>query len=345
MRLYFTLIASLISFSLFSQWQGETDKYQILNDSLQLNDTIAGSAFLSYPLDIVDSAQWEFSVRLDFNPSSSNYALVYLKSEQAELSGNAYYVKIGGTNDEVSLFRQDGNKQSYEKIIDGVDERVDVSNVVMRVRVKFDQGVWELYSQKEGEAFQLEGTVEDNTYYLSSYFGVYAYYTKTRSKLISFYDFDWRGNAYQDTDAPRLDSLQVLTQNTLLFYFNEPLAAASFSYQDQAAESVTIDRNQVHISFANSFVHNDTFLVDFSVRDSVGNVNSSVANAYYKPFEVVFVDMISADSLMIEFNREPFAISEDNILLDQVHPQSLEFKNGQCFAVFETPFRERENYL
>ncbi|HBQ58873.1 MAG TPA: hypothetical protein DD671_04420, partial [Balneolaceae bacterium] len=96
-------------------WTGDTGEFIILDDSgnnlLQLNDTDASNS--STQLRTASAAAyggWEFYLQMDFNPSSSNYADVYLISDQEDLldDHNGYFVRIGGTADEVSLFRQDG---------------------------------------------------------------------------------------------------------------------------------------------------------------------------------------------------------------------------------------------
>ncbi|MEM9023108.1 MAG: hypothetical protein AAGB22_05170, partial [Bacteroidota bacterium] len=118
-------------------WDGDTAKFEVdgLNqlhlDAVPVTDV----AYLSTPSASINNATWEFFLRMDFNPSSSNQALVYLVSDQADLNGplNGYLVRIGGTEDEISLFRQDGATQV--EIIDGTDDKVDVSQVNVRVQV------------------------------------------------------------------------------------------------------------------------------------------------------------------------------------------------------------------
>lgn len=341
MRLFIFFLAALWSNGIIAQWQGDTGKYLIFNDSLQLNDSIAGNAFLSYPLDIVDNAQWEFTVFLGFNPSSSNYAKVYLKSERADLQGNGYFVKIGDTNDEISLFRQDGSILSNEKIIDGADDRVDLSAVQVRIKVNYEHGLWSLYSHLDNDDYQLEGTVRDSTYFLSSYFGVYSNYTKTRAKLISFSQFLWAGNAYEDTDPPRLDSALVLTKNSMQFYFNEHLDTATFTYQNTPASVINMEGNKVLVQFANNFPLRDTFNIQYRVRDSANNSLEDDAKAYYTPFEVLFAQLLSPDSLAFNLNKPASVISPSNIMLDNRVPNVVKAYNDGYLAVFESPLPER----
>ncbi len=62
-------------------WVGLEEWFTIdeVRQSLQLNAPAeAGSAWLFTPSSSMENAQWQFSFRMGFNPSSSNYAQVYL---------------------------------------------------------------------------------------------------------------------------------------------------------------------------------------------------------------------------------------------------------------------------
>ncbi|MGB0368548.1 MAG: hypothetical protein ACPGD8_04030, partial [Flavobacteriales bacterium] len=63
-------------------WTGETTKFEVDgNQKLHLNaPSESDTAYLSTPSQAIDDATWEFLVELDFNPSSSNVARVYLAS-------------------------------------------------------------------------------------------------------------------------------------------------------------------------------------------------------------------------------------------------------------------------
>ena len=96
-------------------WTGETEKFTInTKEGVHLNDPQedAGTAYITIPSSSVRSTRWEFGVRLTFNPSANNYARFYLASSSEILSGdlNGYYIQIGGTKDNVALYRQNGNQ-------------------------------------------------------------------------------------------------------------------------------------------------------------------------------------------------------------------------------------------
>ncbi|MCK4678937.1 MAG: lamin tail domain-containing protein, partial [Bacteroidales bacterium] len=91
-------------------WLGDISSFIINSDKqLQLNAEDAGSRTLIIPSSISDSMEWLFWIRLAFNPSSNNYARVYLASDEADLSGplNGYYLQFGesGSGDAIELFK------------------------------------------------------------------------------------------------------------------------------------------------------------------------------------------------------------------------------------------------
>lgn len=181
-------------------WSG-SDKFGVFAGELKLQATAAsGNAYLSTASQAIDDATWEFTVRLEFNPSSSNYARVYLTSDKADLSEplNGYYVLIGGGDDEISLFSQSATTTT--KIIAGKPGRVSLSVVVVRIKVTRDnKGKWLLFSDVgvTGEYIS-EGEVSDTTNPLSSFAGVYCVYTATRSDKFFFDDFIITGKPWID---------------------------------------------------------------------------------------------------------------------------------------------------
>lgn len=183
-------------------WSGNDSKFVASSGRLQLQAPAeTGTAFLVTASEAISNASWEFTVHLAFNPSGSNYTRVYLASDQPDLNGmlNGYYVLIGGTPDEVSLYRQTGT--THRKIIDGMDKRLDLSTVDVSVKVtRDDNGNWELYSDVAvtGE-YILEGIVNDGVHTSAGYFGLYCVYTSTRSTMFSFDNFVVTG-------APHIDN-------------------------------------------------------------------------------------------------------------------------------------------
>lgn len=199
-------------FTLNPPWTGTLTKFTVNAGQLRLQaPPVTDKAYLSTNSEAVNDAVWEFSVKLKFNPSSSNFVQVYVTSDQQDLAGslNGYFVKIGDTPDEVSLYRQTGTTRT--KIIDGLDGRVNADSVLIRVRVTRDgTGTWGLYSDVGiTGTYAPEGTATDISHPASVYFGVYCSYTSTRSSHFYFDDFIVTGNPYTPPPAANFKDVIV----------------------------------------------------------------------------------------------------------------------------------------
>ncbi len=214
-------------------WSGDTSNF-IVNPQNQLQllaPAQKDQSYLAVRSEIISSASWIFYVKLDFNPSSSNYMDIYLVSDSENLKGplNGYFVRIGNSQDEVSLYKQTGDKSEVEKIIDGMDDRVDLSIVEIIIKVtKSPANKWEvLIDQDLDSNFISEGIAIDSTHFFSKYFGVLCNYTSTRSTKFFFDDLAITGEAYIDNDPPQIDTIFALSDSSLVIKFNERLSESS----------------------------------------------------------------------------------------------------------------------
>ena len=112
-------------FSLAPTWTGDDSVYTIAdvagNFQLRSNKLLTNSSFyLATASTLSTDTQWEFVVNLNLNTSSANYSDIYLTADQSNLlspSLSGYFVRIGGTTDEISLYRKVAGVST--KIIDG----------------------------------------------------------------------------------------------------------------------------------------------------------------------------------------------------------------------------------
>ncbi len=210
-------------------WAGDTPDF-IVNAAQQLQTNgaaVAATKTLAAPSRVSGAATWEFWANLKFGTSAANHADVYLTSDSASLTGQnqGYFVRLGGTPDEVSLFRK--NRASSTLVIDGTDGLLaSTSNNVVRVRVTRDTaGNWTLGADiAGGTTYAPQGTARDTTYAASRWFGVVARYTQ--SNALKFYFDDFR---IIDTAPPAIRRLTVLTGTTLRLQLDEPVTSASAS--------------------------------------------------------------------------------------------------------------------
>lgn len=172
-------------------WTGNDSKFVVSSGALKLRaPAVEDIAYLVTPSEALQDATWEFSVRFEFNPSSSNYARIYLVSDQPDLSSslNGYFVIVGGAQDEISLYQQTGTTRS--KIIDGVDGRLNLAAPTVRVKVSRDgAGNWALFSDAGiTGTYSPEGTTNDVAHLSSGFVGIFCAYTSTRSDKFFFDD-------------------------------------------------------------------------------------------------------------------------------------------------------------
>lgn len=291
-------------------WDGDTARFDVNgSNELWLNaPAVADTAVLYTSSASISNATWEFLVKLSFNPSSSNYTNVYLVADNPNLKGpvNGYFVKVGNTADEVSLYRQDGNAQTM--IINGRDKSVNTTSVNVRVKVTRDSvGNWNLMNDTTGGTTYIsEGTIQDQTYLQSAFFGVYCMYTSTRSNKMFFDDFNVTGQAFVDTIKPVVDSVKVISTNQLDVYFSEfvdmttsqgagnyvannGLGSSSGAVRDGA------DSSLVHLTFGSPFVNGQPYMLTVSnVKDLPGNVmvTQNIPFLYFIPDTAQFGDVV-----------------------------------------------------
>jgi hypothetical protein len=95
-------------------WTGTTSNFLVnSNGQLQSKATTTSISSLFTPSEAFDDASWECWVKMNLNPSSNNNMSVYIVSDLADITNGCYgyFVQIGGSPDEVSLFVQKGTKK------------------------------------------------------------------------------------------------------------------------------------------------------------------------------------------------------------------------------------------
>lgn len=223
------------------QWLGHLDKFSIGDGVLQLNDSSPGSSntqyiYTSAPTSNTVETVWQFWVRLTFDPSTSNFAEIYLVSDQTnfEENLNGYFVKIGGisgADDAIELYKQEGN--SKKLLIAGTKGTVATSPVLAAVRVvRTPDNQWELWTDYSGgDNFQMEGIANDDTPLLGTYFGIVCHYTSSRSSNF-FFDNIFINPIIIDEQSPKLLEALAVNNTLIQLKFDESLAEASIIPQN-----------------------------------------------------------------------------------------------------------------
>jgi len=263
-------------------WVGTTSNF-IVNGSLQLQSNAGGAStsFLFTPSEAIENASWECWVKMTSSTSQYNYAVIYLTSDKNDNPAvcNGYYVQVGGTTDEVSLFVQEGTKKT--KIIDGTDGRTGGNPVELRVKVTRDaDGNFKLYSKFASESdYVLEGSTQNNVITSSSYFGLMFVNPALARLAYYFDDIVVSGTKAQDKEAPVWAGLSIEQPNKLKLSFSEPMdfSSAAFSV-DQGMGSPTSqvysdDKTTLELIFATDFEKGKLYTLQTTgLSDLAGNV-------------------------------------------------------------------------
>jgi hypothetical protein len=328
-------------------WGGETDKFTVnASNELQLFDeSESGNAYLSTQSEAIENASWEFLVKLDFNSSDQNFTEIYVSSNTSDLSGNVdgYFVRIGYSDDEVSLYKQSGTSKT--KIIDGIDDRLNTSAVNVRVKLTRDDiGNWTLFSDTLGGTdYVTEGTVFDDTHVSSFYFGVKCTFTSTRWDKIFFDEFI----VIEDNTPPELLSASIVDTNKLEVTFSEPcnlattLNAANYNINNgigipDDVIQVGTSYSKVQLTYSTTTFSNILYtLVAENISDLLGNVNPSSqidfqdnVNPEFESFEI-----INDTAIQMNFSEPMDATSSLDPMNYQINggignPDALDFVEG-----------------
>jgi len=263
-------------------WTGTTSNFTV-NSSFQLQSQApsASTSFLFTPSEAIDNAVWECWVKINFNPSVYNYACIYLISDKNDVSGglNGYYVQIGGSKKEVSLYLQQGTIKT--KIIDGADNRTDANSLEIRVKVTRNaQGNFILSSKKANEAdFVQEGSAINSVVKSSLYFGVMFVNSSANGSAYYFDDIVVTGDKAVDKEAPKWTTFTLEQPNKLKLGFSEPidLTHAAFSVDKEigipSSQIMSDDKTSVILNFIKEFQKGVIYNLHVSgVSDLSGNL-------------------------------------------------------------------------
>ena len=212
-------------------WTGDAASFQVVNQQLQSNGPAVTSTtpiILGTPCQANTGTVWEFWANLKFATSSGNLADVWLMSTQADFRStntNGYFVRLGGTDDEVSLFRKDSAKTAV-LVIDGQNGTLaSTTNNLVRVRVtRTTANRWTLERDfTGGRTFVAEvAQPVDATHQRSVAFGVSLLYSSANFNKFAFDDF-----AVTDATAPLLVRAAPVDARQVDLLFNEPVSAAT----------------------------------------------------------------------------------------------------------------------
>lgn len=297
-------------------WTGNTADWTV-NNALQLqsNNSLANSTFyLSTASAMATTAQWVFYCQMAFNPSSANYVDVYLTASAGDLTASSttgYFVRIGNTDDEISLYRKEAG--AVVKIIDGINGILNSSNNMMKIKVTRNAANQWILSRDlsgTGNNYFSEGVVTDAGFLTSAFFGIVVKQSTASFFQRHFFD-DFEVKTFvPDVTPPAILSTTATSSVTVDILFNEPVEKGSSEVRSNyivnngigmpvTAIQDAINTALVHLVFNSSFINGTHYQLAINgVADYSGNaISNGIASfSFYnaKQYDIV-IDEIMAD--------------------------------------------------
>ena len=304
-----------------------SNDFVIASGQLQSNNTVASSSFyISTPSTTSSNAQWEFFVNLKFATSGSNYVDAFLMANNANLLSptlSGYFVRIGNTNDDVSLYKMVSGAASI--LIDGVNTSVaSSSNNLIKIKVTrntADQFTLERDMTGTGNNYVAEGNITDATFSSSTHFGFLIKQSTASFFQKHFFDDIYVGPIVVDQTPPTISQISALSSNQLDVLFNENIDATTAQNINNyfvsngvgIAQIASLDLQNsklVHLTFTNSFVNGFQHTLTINnVQDAFGNACSNLIGTFtYLIFATPNYKDIILTEIMADVNPVPVGI-------------------------------------
>lgn len=296
------------------QWVGDSAAFVIDTGRLRSASSTPDHRFYLATQNNLAYADWAFRVKLDFSTSSLNYVDVYLLSSNenpAQPGNTGYFVRLGFTQDEVSLYRKDASGEV--KIIDGVDGSLAGSSNELVVRLSRSPANRFMLFRDIGPTgnFFAEGSVVDANYTSTEFFSFLVRQGSSSFFQKHYFDDVLIESFHPDTLPPAILNIATTSANKLDLEFSEPvepvtaLSPANYTVTGSVglASSVSADPFNpalFHLQFFNNFPEREELRLSATgITDLSGNPLSS--SGY--PF--VFFTPVFGDVLIHEIMADP----------------------------------------
>jgi len=302
------------NFTMDPVWIGDSAFFAVEDGWLHsAGPELTSTLSLSTALPLVPVQEWRVRLRLDFDPSSSNYARIYLVSDQSDLEAalNGYFLQLGEASatesDSLDLFRQDG--LALVKVLTSVFPCIgSASSNEADIQVFRDStGMWQLWADcDQTGTYVFGGSASDVLHAPTGWFGFYARYSTASRATGFFLDNVYAGSEIIDSIAPELLALTPLSDRSLLLDFSEAVdpesAAITAAYQVNnglgnpawAARLAEVS-TQVELEFALPFLNGVPHMLAVSgVKDLRGNIMAPTTLDFL-PYRVQALDVVISE--------------------------------------------------
>lgn len=278
-------------------WSGNAADWTIVSGQLRSNGPAVTptTIYLSTPSTAAMNTQWEFFVNPKCATSSGNYMIVTLMSDQADITGsyNGYYVMIGNTADDISLYRKDGATATI--LIDGTNSTISSStNNPYSIKIVRDAADnWTLFIDNTGTGtnYITDGTVVDATYSTSSFFGVLCTYSASNNQKY-FFDNFYAGPIIVDNTPPAIISASTISSTEVDLLFDENVeqttaeTISNYVVNNSIGNATVASRDAtnnklVHLTFGTAFTSGQNYILTATnVQDLTGNAITTATASF-----------------------------------------------------------------
>ncbi|MFN5417070.1 MAG: lamin tail domain-containing protein [Flavobacteriia bacterium] len=302
-------------------WLGDDSVFVVADDGgnlkLRSNKIIANSTFyLSTANALVTNTQFEFSLKLAFSTSSTNYVDIYVNADQSDLLSatlNGYFVRVGETTDEVSFWKMINGTPT--KIIDGIDGSLGSSSNLKIKVICSATNDWSLERDLTGtgSSYVLEGSVNNSELVTSSFFGI-----KIRQSTASFFQKHFLDNVYVgpiilDVTPPSIVSATVIDANNFDVLFSESVDQTSaenlVNYSINPSLGITnatrdaVNFSLVHINTSSALINGTNYTL---TATNISDLNANIMLTGNTIFSLLVGETPSeGDVIITEFFCDP----------------------------------------
>jgi hypothetical protein len=288
-------------------WIGDESHFEIdtLNQ-LHLNaPSQTANSILCFKSSLLENTLWEISLKMDFNPSSSNYLEWYILANDSLLDTNndAYFLRIGGTEDQLILYKKEGDETT--ELISSSNGIVNTNLIEIRLKVERKiGGVFTVWADLgNNNSWSLIGTTIDLSELNALYSGINCKYTSTRSDKFYFDNFKINGQAFIDSISPQLMNIELINSSNILLEFNTNEILEFNNQQFEILPNLsypnnfTQTENLVQLNFDNRLPINEVFQLKISaISDSIGNyMNDTIIDLYlqeHQQFDLIINELM-----------------------------------------------------
>jgi len=341
------------------EWTGDLDDFTFVQENgntlLQLDTESDPSRTQIRTVSTTAYGAWEFFFRQP-TYSSLNRIYVFLTADREDLNRldgsqvNGYAIHTG--NGRVDLVRVDGGN---DNIILSADTDLE-NNTGYQVRVERNENnEWQLFvSEGYGsEPVADSGTVTDDTYTDSSYFGFFLRYSAGNVSsyfldniiIESSEDFAVTGAFFSSPQSIDLSFNFAIEENSVQTE-NFTITQAG---QPQQAELIT--NTVIRLSWPDAFDDGDYTLTISNVEDIFGNViepDTQVELTFENPFRLSEIEVIDKTLLMLQFTE---AVADNDVVpasfeVNGLQPdEAVQPEDGQIELTFDGSLPSGEQLL